>query len=361
MKAGIVGLPNVGKSTLFNALTKSYAAQAANFPFCTIDPNVGVVNVNDVRLTELARVAKTQKIVPAITEFVDIAGIVKGASQGEGLGNKFLANIREADAIVQVVRVFEDGDVHHVSGSVDPKRDIEIINAELIIADLETLDRKSVENGKKLRGGDKNAAAMQVIIDKIKPELLAGKLARTVALTIEEKALARELWLLTNKPFVYAVNVGESDLSTPIEKIREKIGVTDSATPVVVVCAKIEMDMIDFSEAERAEFLTALGVKENPTDVLIRTAFDALGLQYYFTAGEIETRAWAYPKGATAPQAAGKIHTDFEKKFIKAEITHWKDFVDFGGWGGVREAGKLRLEGKDYVMRNGDVVVFKIG
>ena len=361
MKAGIVGLPNVGKSTLFNALTKSYAAQAANFPFCTIDPNVGVVNVNDPRLTDIARVAKTGKIIPAITEFVDIAGIVKGASQGEGLGNKFLANIREADAIVQVVRVFQDGDVHHVSGSVDPLRDIEIINAELIIADVETLERKSAENGKKARGGDKGAVAMQAVIDKIKPELLAGKLARAVDLTPEEKALARELWLLTNKPFVYAVNVGEGELSTPEAKLRELIGVADPATPVVAVCAKIEMDMIGFADAERKEFLDALGVTENPTDVLIRTAFDALGLQYYFTAGEIEARAWAYPKGSTAPQAAGKIHTDFEKKFIKAEVCNWKDFVDCGGWAGVRDAGKLRLEGKDYVMKDGDVVVFKIG
>ena len=345
MKAGIVGLPNVGKSTLFNALTKSYAAQAANFPFCTIDPNVGVVNVNDVRLNELARVAKTQKIIPANVEFVDIAGIVKGASQGEGLGNKFLANIREADAIVQVVRVFEDGDVHHVSGSVDPRRDVEIINAELILADLETIERKSAENGKRARAGDKSAAALQAAMDKLKAGLSAGKLARECGLTDEEKPLTRDLWLLTAKPFVYAVNLAEGELGTPVETLR----------------AKIEMDMLGFSEAERAEFLGALGVKENPTDVLIRTAFDALGLQYYFTAGEIEARAWAYPKGSTAPQAAGKIHTDFEKKFIKAEVANWKDFVDFGGWSGCRDNGKLRLEGKDYVMQDGDTVIFKIG
>ncbi len=360
MNLGIVWLPNVGKSTLFNALTKSYAAEAANFPFCTIEPNTGIVNVHDDRLAALASTMKSGKVVPAVVEFVDIAGIVRGASQGEGLGNKFLANIREVDAILQVVRVFEDTDVHHVDGSINPKRDIEIINAELIIADIETLSkRKDGDVAKKARSGDKDAVKLLEIYTKIFEGLNQGKLAIQVELTDDEKILARDLHLLTMKPFVYAANVNESDLKIDEAALREKIGVTDTKIPVITICAKIEMEMMEFGEEDRKEFLADMGLTKNPVDELIKTCFDTLGLQYYFTAGEIEARAWTINKGMKAPQAAGKIHTDFEKKFIKAEIANWKDIADNGGWPGARDKGLVRMEGKEYVMQEGDTVVFK--
>ncbi len=362
MNLGIVGLPNVGKSTLFNALTKSYAAEAANFPFCTIEPNTGIVNVQDERLTALANTIHSNKIVPAAVEFVDIAGIVRGASTGEGLGNKFLANIREVDAILQVVRVFEDGDVHHVDGSVDPKRDIEIINAELIIADLDTLTkRKDGDVAKKARSGDKDAIKLLGIYERIHEALNQGKLAIQVELSDDEKKLANDLHLLTMKPFIYAANLNESDLKMDEKTLREKIGMTDPKIPVVPICAKIEMEMMEFGPEDRAMFLADLGLTKNPVDELIKTCFSTLGLQYFFTVGEVEARAWTIHKGDRAPQAAGKIHSDFENKFIKAETANWKDLVDNGGWAGAREKGLVRMEGKDYIMQDGDTVVFKFG
>lgn len=362
MNLGIVWLPNVGKSTLFNALTKSYAAEAANFPFCTIEPNTGIVNVQDERLQALAKTINSAKIVPAAVEFVDIAGIVRGASTGEGLGNKFLANIREVDAILQVVRVFEDGDVHHVDGSVDPKRDIEIINAELIIADLDTLiKRKDGDVAKKARSGDKDAIKLLAIYEKLAEALGQGKLAIQVELADDEKPLVKDLHLLTMKPFIYAANLHESDLKMDEKTLREKIGMTDTRIPVVPICAKIEMEMMEFSPEDRAMFLADMGLEKNPVDELIKTCFDTLWLQYYFTVGEVEARAWTIHKWDRAPQAAWKIHSDFENKFIKAETANWKDIVDNGGWAGAREKGLVRMEGKDYVMRDGDTVVFKFG
>lgn len=304
MKIGIVGLPNVGKSTLFNALTNSYAAEAANFPFCTIEPNVGIVNVNDKRLDELLKAVGAAKTVPANVEFVDIAGIVEGASKGEGLGNKFLSHIRQVDAILQVVRDFSDGNVHHVSGSVDPKRDIEVINAELILADLETIDRRIGDMQKKARGGDKESAARLAVYEKMKPYLEAGNLAVTMDLEDDERELLKDSFLLTNKPFVYAVNVAEDRLTVSEAELRLITGVSDASVPVLAVSAKIEMDMMGFSPEERAEFLEALGVSENPTDAVIKTCYDLLGLQYYFTAGEMEVRAWTIHKGWKAPAAA---------------------------------------------------------
>lgn len=360
MNLGIVWLPNVWKSTLFNALTKSYAAEAANFPFCTIEPNTGIVSVSDDRLQALANTMKSGKIIPATVEFVDIAGIVRGASQGEWLGNKFLANIREVDAILQVVRVFEDSDVHHVDGNVDPKRDIEIINAELIIADIETLSkRRDGDVAKKARSWDKDATKLLEIYHRIFEGMNQGKLALQVALSDDEKLLVKDLHLLTMKPFVYAANVNESDLAMDESVLREKIGVTDTTIPVILVCAKIEMEMMEFSPEDRKEFLTELGLEKNPVDELIKTCFDTLGLQYYFTAWDIEARAWTINKGMRAPQAAGKIHTDFEKKFIKAETANWKDIADNGGWAGARDKWLVRMEGKEYVMQEGDTVVFK--
>jgi ribosome-binding ATPase len=362
MNLGIVWLPNVGKSTLFNALTKSYAAEAANFPFCTIEPNTGIVNVQDERLNALAKTINSAKIVPAAVEFVDIAGIVRGASTGEGLGNKFLANIREVDAILQVVRVFEDGDVHHVDGSVDPKRDIEIINAELIIADLDTLTkRKDGDVAKKARSGDKDAIKLLWIYEKIHAALNQGKLAIQVELEDDEKKLAADLHLLTMKPFIYAANLNEWDLKMDEKTLREKIGMIDSKIPVVPICAKIEMEMMEFNSEDRAMFLADLWLTKNPVDELIKTCFSTLGLQYFFTVWEVEARAWTIHQWDRAPQAAGKIHSDFENKFIKAETANWKDLVDNGWWTGAREKGLVRMEGKDYVMQDGDTVVFKFG
>lgn len=361
MKVGIVGLPNVGKSTLFNALTKSYAAEAGNFPFCTIDPNTGIVNVADERLEKLRATVNWQKIIPAAVEFVDIAGLVKWASQGEGLGNKFLANIREVDAILQVVRIFEDKDVHHVDGNIDPKRDIEVINAELIIADLETLDKRIADVTKKARSGDKEATAKLAVYNKLKTAMETGQLAIQAGLTDDEKKLARDTSLLTMKPFIYAANVSENDLGMSEDDIRTAIGIGDKDIPVVSICAKIELDMMEFSDAERAEFVADLGLTHNPVDTLIKTCFTTLGLQYFFTAGEMEVRAWTIKKWSSAPQAAGRIHTDFQNKFIKAETVNWQDLVDCGGWAKARDAGKVRMEGKEYIMQDGDVVLFKFG
>jgi len=360
MKVGIVGLPNVGKSTLFNALTKSYAAEAANFPFCTIEPNVGIVNVHDDRLEKLRATVNGEKIVPANVEFVDIAGLVEGASKGEGLGNKFLSHIRQVDAILQVVRGFNDSNVHHVNGSVDAKRDIEVINAELIIADLDSLEKRMGDNDKKVRAGDKDAKARMDIYPRLKAHLETGALAIDFERTPEESELLRDLFLLTNKPFIYAVNVDEAGVLKSEAELRALTGISANA-PVLPISAKLELEMMEFSEADRKEYLESLGIHFNPTDAVIKTCYDLLGLQYYFTAGEIEVRAWTIKKGWTAPEAAGVIHTDFQKKFIKADVVKWNDLVESGGWAPAREKGKVKMEGKEYVVQDGDVMLFKFG
>ncbi len=376
MQVGIVGLPNVGKSTLFNALTRSYAAEAANFPFCTIEPNIGIVNVNDERLEQIRRVVNGAKIVPANVEFVDIAGLVEGASKGEWLGNKFLSHIRSVDAILQVVRAFDDSNVHHVNGSVDPKRDIEVINLELIFADLDTIDKRIGDNQKKVRAGDKEAKSREDVYTRLKSHLEEGKIASVMDMTAEERLAITDLHLLTNKPFIYAVNLTEDWFSSPPEKggvpstrdggfndsaLRTITGISDSKIPVLPVSAKIEMDMLEFSEEDKKMFLADMGIDFNPMDTIIRTCYDLLGLQYYFTAGEIEVRAWTIHQGDTAPVAASVIHTDFQKKFIKAETVNWKDLVEYGGWSGAREKGKVRMEGKEYIVADGDVMLFKFG
>lgn len=358
MKIGIVGLPNVGKSTLFNALTRNYAADAQNFPFCTIEPNVGLVNVHDDRLEKIRQAVNGAKIIPASCEFTDIAGIVKWASEGEGMGNKFLANIRESDAILQVVRLFQDGDITHVHGEVNPKNDIEVINAELILADIETLTKRIVSEAKKARS-DKDIALKLVTLEKALEYLESGKLVSSIQWTDEEKLHLRDSHLLTAKKFVYACNVSEDMMDTPEEELKKYIGVDDENARVVPICAKLESDMIEMSYEERKEFLDDMGLISTGLDHLIQTSYDALGLQYYFTAGEQEVRAWTVKKWASAPQAAGVIHTDFEKGFIKADVVNWSDIVEFGGWSKAREAGKVRLEGKEYIVQDGDVMLFK--
>ena len=358
MKVGIVWLPNVWKSTLFNALTKSYAADAQNFPFCTIEPNVGIVNVNDERLEKIAKAVNAKKIIPATCEFTDIAGIVKWASKWEWLGNKFLANIRQTDAILQVVRAFQDSEINHVHWKVDPKEDVEVINSELILADLETVETKMKSIEKKARM-DKDVAKVYELYKKVKDHLEAWNLVITLDLSDEERKIIRDLHLLTNKPFIYALNVSEDQLDLPEEKLREMIWIYDKKIPVVAVCAKLEADMIDFSDEERKEFLEEMWIKSTWVDNLIKTAYSALGLQYFFTAWEKEVRAWTIKKGATAPEAAWVIHTDFQKGFIKADVVNRKDLVEYGGWAKAREAWKVRLEWKDYVVQDGDVMLFK--
>jgi ribosome-binding ATPase len=359
MQVGIVGLPNVGKSTLFNALTKSYAAEAANFPFCTIEPNTGIVNVNDKRLEQIRVVVNGAKIIPASVEFVDIAGLVEWASKGEWLGNKFLSHIRNVDAVLQVVRHFDDSNVHHVSGNVDPKRDIEIINTELIIADLETLEKRIGDNAKKVRSWDKEAKANEEVFTRLKTHLESGKIASLMEMDEDEKKAISDLHLLTAKPFIYAVNLSEDKVTTWESELRTITGISDSKIPVLPVSAKIEMDMLEFSEEDKKMFLADMGVDFNPMDNIIKTCYDLLGLQYYFTAGEIEVRAWTIKKWWSAPEAAGVIHTDFQKKFIKADTVNWKDLVEWGGWSGAREKWKVRMEGKEYIVQDGDVMLFK--
>jgi GTP-binding protein YchF len=363
LKAGIVGLPNVGKSTLFNAVTRTRKAEAANYPFCTIDPNVGIVTVPDARLNVLKDIAKTQVVIPAAVEFVDIAGLVKGASAGEGLGNKFLTHIREVDAIVQVVRCFEDADIHHVAGSIDPVRDIETITTELVLSDLETVKKRLNSVAKDAKRGDKIAVAEEAVLKKLEPHLNEGKPALLVELTPEEKVISRGFFLLTDKPTIFAANVKETDLanadSNPhVAKVRE-YAKTHHSCETVVISAQIESDLIDLSPEEAKEFLKELGVAESGVGALIRATYHLLGLRTYFTAGEKEVRAWTIHAGDTAPKAAGVIHSDFERGFIKAETVAYDDLVKCGSVAAAREKGLYRMEGKEYVVKDGDVMLFK--
>ena len=363
LKAGIVGLPNVGKSTLFNAVTRTRKAEAANYPFCTIDPNVGIVTVPDARLEVLAKIAKTGTLIPAAIEFVDIAGLVKGAAQGEGLGNKFLSHIREVDAIVQVVRCFEDADIHHVAGTVDPVRDIETINTELVLADLENVKKRIDKGAKDAKRGDKVAMAEDVVLKKLEPHLNEGKPAITLELTTEEKAMVKGFYLMTSKPTIFAANVKESDLATAeqnthVAKVREYAR-THVDCETVVISAQIESDLIDLSADEARAFLKELGVDESGVGALIRSTYHLLGLRTYFTAGEKEARAWTIHAGDTAPKAAGVIHSDFERGFIKAETVAYEALVQCGSVAVAREKGLYRMEGKEYIVKDGDVLLFK--
>ena len=370
LSAGIVGLPNVGKSTLFNAVTRTRKAQAANYPFCTIDPNLGVVTVPDARLETLSKLSHSEKIIPAAIEFVDIAGLVKGASAGEGLGNQFLSHIREVNAIVQVVRCFENEDIHHVSGTIDPIRDIEVINTELVLADLASLQKRHDRLQKEVRAGSKTAKAEVAVIDKLLPHLDAGKPAITLELTEEEKAVARDFFLLSSKPTLFACNVAESDLAAisqetetnaALQHVRavQEYARNHFATEAVVISAQIESELVDLSEAEAEEYLRDLGVAGSGVSALIRAVYHLLGLRTYLTTGEKETRAWTIRAGDKAPAAAGVIHSDFERGFIAAETVHFDDLVSLGSFAKARESGKLRIEGKDYVVRDGDVVEFR--
>ncbi len=363
MKLGIVGLPNVGKSTLFNSLTKA-GAQAANFPFCTIDPNVGVVPVPDERIEKLGELYHTKKVTHAVIEFVDIAGLVKGASKGEGLGNQFLGNIRETDAIVHVVRCFEDSNVIHVDGSVDPIRDIEVINLELIFADIEALERRLAKVVKAARM-DKGAAKEQAFLEKMKEHLESGKSARTFEQSDDEdeQGYMKELNLLTAKPVIYAANVAEDDLADDGASNEMVVKVRDFAknegSEVFVISARVEEEIAELDDDEKKEFLDALGVKESGLDKLIAASYRILGLMSFLTAGEDECRAWTIKTGTKAPQAAGKIHTDFERGFIKAEVVNYKDLLELGSLAAAREKGLVGMEGKDYVVKDGDVILFR--
>jgi GTP-binding protein YchF len=369
LSAGIVGLPNVGKSTLFNAVTRTHKAPAENYPFCTIEPNLGVVTVPDPRLEILAKLSHSQKIIPAAIEFVDIAGLVKGASAGEGLGNQFLSHIREVDAIVQVVRCFESGDIHHVSGTIDPVRDIEVINTELVLADLASLQKRQDRLQKEVRAGSKIAKAENAIGERLLPHLDAGKPAVTFEMTAEERAIARNFFLLTSKPTLFACNVAESDLAAIAKdenslaaknvKAVEDYARSHFATEAVVISAQIESELVDLSEEEARDYLHDLGVSGSGVRALIRAVYHLLGLRTYLTTGEKETRAWTIHSGDKAPAAAGVIHSDFERGFIAAETVHFSDLAALGSIAKAREAGKLRIEGKDYVVADGDVIEFR--
>jgi ribosome-binding ATPase YchF (GTP1/OBG family) len=385
LSAGIVGLPNVGKSTLFNAVTRTHKAPAENYPFCTIDPNVGVVTVPDPRLEKIAQISHSKKIVPAAIEFVDIAGLVKGASAGEGLGNQFLHHIREVDAIVQVVRCFEDSNIHHVSATIDPVRDIEVINTELVLADLASLQKRRDRLQKEVRAGDKTAKNENAIIEKLLPHLDAGKPVITAPLAPEEKAAARNFFLLTSKPTIFACNVAESDLASVAAGAdrgdgtnRPNAGVAHPgysavkhvaavqqyarhhfATEAVVISAQLESELVDLSEQEALDYLRGLGVEDTGVHALIRAVYHLLGLRTFLTTGEKESRAWTIHAGDKAATAAGTIHSDFERGFIAAETISCDDLIAAGSLTKAREAGKVRLEGKDYVVRDGDVILFR--
>ena len=358
LQCGIVGLPNVGKSTLFNALTKAGIA-AENYPFCTIEPNVGVVEVPDPRLKAIASIAKPLKVIPAVVEFVDIAGLVAGASKGEGLGNQFLANIRETDAIANVVRCFEDENVVHVAGRVDPISDIEVIHTELALADMATVEKARERHIQKSRSGDKEAAKLVAVLEKVQKALDGLHPVRTMPLDDEERALLKPLFLLTAKPALYIANVEEHGFEGNALLDRVKAYAAKEGAPVVAICAKLESEIADLSGEEKEIFLADMGMHEPGLDRLVRATYDLLGLQTYFTAGEKEVRAWTIHKGDTAPQAAGVIHTDFEKGFIRAEVIAYDDYVALKGEQGAKEAGKMRLEGKEYVVKDGDVMHFR--
>jgi ribosome-binding ATPase len=387
LSAGIVGLPNVGKSTLFNAVTRTHKAPAENYPFCTIDPNVGVVTVPDPRLEKIAQISHSKKIVPAAIEFVDIAGLVKGASAGEGLGNQFLHHIREVDAIVQVVRCFEDSSIHHVSATIDPVRDIEVINTELVLADLASLQKRYDRLQKEVRAGDKTAKNENAIIEKLLPHLDAGKPAITASLAPEEKIVTRNFFLLTSKPTIFACNVAESDLASVAAgadpgdgkivnhtdgggdasdyKTAKYIAAVQQyarhhfATEAIVISAQLESELVDLSEQEALDYLRGLGVEDTGVHALIRAVYHLLGLRTFLTTGEKETRAWTIHAGDKAATAAGTIHSDFERGFIAAETIYYDDLIAAGSLTKAREAGKVRLEGKDYVVRDGDVILFR--
>ena len=382
LSAGIVGLPNVGKSTLFNAVTRTHKAPAENYPFCTIDPNVGVVTVPDPRLEKIGQMSNSKKVVPAAIEFVDIAGLVKGASAGEGLGNQFLHHIREVDAIVQVVRCFEDSNVHHVSATIDPVRDIEVINTELVLADLASLQKRRDRLQKEVRAGDKTAKIENAIIEKLLPHLDAGKPAITASLMPEEKAMSRNFFLLTSKPTIFACNVAETDLApvaagadrgsdrdssvnVPSASVADRVKAVEDyarhhfATEATVISAQLESELVDLSEQDALDYLRGLGVEDTGVHALIRAVYHLLGLRTFLTTGEKESRAWTIHAGDKAATAAGTIHSDFERGFIAAETISYDDLVAAGSVTKAREAGKARLEGKDYVVRDGDVIFFR--